>query len=70
MTSSLFASALVDRSPAVFVHAEQLVAVLAHERQAEAAAYNRAARLRTARRLQRRAETATRRAQLARLAVQ
>lgn len=54
----------------MFVHAEQLVAVLAHERQAEAAAYNRAARLRTARRLQRRAETATRRAQLARLAVQ
>ena len=39
------------------------------ERQAQAAAHNRAVRLRTARRLQRRAETATRRAQLARLAV-
>ena len=44
-------------------------ALLAAERQAQAAAHNRAARLRTARRLQRRAETAARRAQLARLAV-
>ena len=48
---------------------EQYSALLAAERQAQAAAHNRAARLRTARRLQRRAETATRRAQLARLAV-
>ena len=39
------------------------------DRRAQAAVHNRAARLRTARRLQRRAETATRRAQLARLAV-
>jgi hypothetical protein len=49
---------------------EQYAALVAAERHAEAAAHNRAARLRTARRLQRRAETATRRAVLARLAIQ
>ena len=49
---------------------EQYAALVAAERQAEAAAHNRAARLRAARRLERRAETATRRAFLARLAVQ
>ena len=49
---------------------EQYAALVAAERLGEAAAHNRAARLRTARRLQRRAETATRRAYLARLALQ
>ena len=48
----------------------RLAGQLAEQRHAEAAAYTRAARLRAARRLQRRAETATRRAHLARLAVQ
>ena len=43
--------------------------ILARERQAQAAAHNRAARLRTAQRLQRRAEVAVRRAQLARMAI-
>ena len=42
---------------------------LAHERQAEAAAAARAARLVAARRWQRRAEVASHRARLARLAV-
>jgi hypothetical protein len=49
---------------------EQYAALVAAERHAEASAHNRAARLRTARRLERRAQTATRRAQLARLALQ
>ncbi len=49
---------------------EQYVALVAAERLAEATAHNRAARLHAARRLQRRAETATRRASLARLAIQ
>jgi hypothetical protein len=44
---------------------EQLVGVMAAERQAQAAAHNRAARLQTARRLERRAETAARRAEAA-----
>jgi len=48
----------------------RLAGQLAEQRHAEAAAQTRAARLRTARRLPRRAETATRRAHLARLAVQ
>ena len=48
----------------------RLAGQLAEQRHAEAAAHNRAARLRSARRHQRRAETATRRAYLARLAVQ
>ena len=43
---------------------------LTAERQAEAAAHQRAARLVAARRWQRRAEVASRRARLARLAVQ
>ena len=43
---------------------------VARERHAEAAASNRAARLRSARRWQRRAEEAAHRARLARLAVQ
>ncbi|MCU1589083.1 MAG: hypothetical protein JWP11_339 [Frankiales bacterium] len=42
---------------------------VARERQAEAAAYSRAARLVSVRRWQRRAEVATHRARLARLAV-
>lgn len=48
---------------------EQHLAAMLAERRAAAAAYNRAARLRTARRLQRRAEAASRRARLAWLAV-
>jgi hypothetical protein len=44
--------------------------VMQRERQAEAAAHNRAARLVSARRWQRRAEVAAHRARLARLAVQ
>ncbi|MCW2725895.1 MAG: hypothetical protein JWN35_2816 [Frankiales bacterium] len=51
------------------VLASELATVIARERQAEAAAQNRAARLITARRLQRRAEVATHRARLARLAI-
>lgn len=49
---------------------EQYAALVAAERHAEASAHNRAARVRAARRLQRRAETATRRVSLARLAIQ
>ncbi len=48
----------------------ELTRVMQRERQAEAAAYNRAARLVSARRWQRRAEVAAHRARLARLAVQ
>ena len=47
----------------------ELVRALPRERQLEAAAVNRAARLVSARRLQRRAEVASRRARLALLAV-
>ncbi len=47
-----------------------VVHALQRERLAEAAAYNRAARLVSARRWQRRAEVAAHRARLARLAVQ
>jgi hypothetical protein len=54
----------------VIVQPEQHIALLATERQAEARAHNRAARLRTLRRLERRAESATRRARLVRLALQ
>jgi hypothetical protein len=54
----------------VHVMPEQHAALLAAERQREAARHNAAARLAVARRLQRRAETATRRAHLARLALQ
>jgi len=46
-----------------------LVNQVARERQAEAAAHSRAARLVAARRWQRRAEVAARRASLARLAI-
>lgn len=49
---------------------ELQMALLAAERQAEARAHNRAARLRAVRRLERRAEVATRRARLVRLAIQ
>lgn len=49
---------------------EQHAALVAAERQREAARHNAAARVLAARRLQRRAETATRRAYLARLALQ
>jgi hypothetical protein len=49
---------------------EQLTALVAAERQAEAQAHNRAARLRAVRRLERRAASATRRAQVLRLALQ
>ena len=52
------------------VSPEQLTSVLAAERQAEARQYARAARLRSVRRLDERAAAATRRARLARLAVQ
>jgi hypothetical protein len=52
----------------VSVLSEQHVAALVADRRADAAAYNRAARLRTARRLQKRAEAAGRRARLAWLA--
>ncbi|HVM26711.1 MAG TPA: hypothetical protein VM433_03455 [Mycobacteriales bacterium] len=48
---------------------ELLAAALAAERQAEAAAHNRAARLRAVRRYERRAEEAGRRARLVRLAL-
>jgi hypothetical protein len=48
---------------------EQLVRTLVRERQQQAAALNRAARLRSARRWQQRAESTARRARLARLAV-
>lgn len=48
----------------------ELARQVQRERQAEATASNRAARLRSARRWQRRAEEATYRARLARLAVQ
>ena len=51
------------------VLAHELARTYARERQQEAAALNRAARIRAARRWQRRAEQATVRAQLARLAV-
>lgn len=51
------------------VLSEELVSAVARERQAQAEAHNRAARLRTARRLQRRAEVAARRAELASAAV-
>jgi hypothetical protein len=53
----------------VYVLPEQYLAAVAAERRAEAAAHNRGARLRAARRLQRRAEAAARRARLAWLAV-
>jgi hypothetical protein len=49
--------------------AEQLAGTIVRERQQQAAAANRAARLRTARRWQQRAESTARRARLARLAV-
>jgi hypothetical protein len=49
--------------------AADLACQVARERQAEAAAHNRAARLVAARRWQRRAEEAARRASLARRAV-
>ena len=49
---------------------EQYLVLLTTQRQAELAAQNRATRLRTVRRLERRAATATRRATLARLAIQ
>ncbi len=52
------------------VSPEQLTSLLAAERQAEARVHARAARLRTARRLDERAARATRRARLARLAIQ
>lgn len=54
---------------AMTVLSEQHLAALAAERRAGAEARNRATRLRTARRLQRRAEEADRRARLAWLAV-
>lgn len=52
------------------VSPEQLTALVSTDRLAEARAHNRHARLRTARRLEQRAAAATRRARLARLAVQ
>ncbi len=48
----------------------EMVALAAAERRAHAEAQRLAARLRTVRRLERRAESATRRAQLLRLAIQ
>jgi hypothetical protein len=52
------------------VLSHEVARLVAHERQAEAAASSRAARLVSARRWQRRAEVAAHRARLARLAVQ
>ena len=52
------------------VLSHEVARVLQRERQAEAAAYNRAARLVSARRWAKRAEVAAHRARLARLAVQ
>ena len=49
---------------------EQYQVLLTQQRLAELAAENRVTRLRTVRRLERRAATATRRASLARLAIQ
>lgn len=49
---------------------EQHVALIAAQRQAEARAHNRAARVRRLRRLDQRAATASRRALLLRLAIQ
>jgi hypothetical protein len=52
------------------LHNYDLARQVFRERQAEAVAYRRAAQLVSARRWQRRAEVASRRARLARLAVQ
>lgn len=62
---------LIARSATVMNTAlsEQLAYTLVRERQQQAAAINRAARLRSARRWQQRAESTARRARLARLAV-
>ena len=62
--SSIGMSTAMHTDPYAVVHALQ------RERQAEAAAHNRVARLVSARRWQRRAEVAAHRARLARLAVQ
>ncbi len=66
MTTYPFNSKDIDMTP---VLAHELARTYMRERQQESAALQRAARLRSARRWQRRAEQATGRAQLARLAV-